>query len=171
MLGTMKFRHISAVLSLILLASPVQADELVGIGRVVEITLLPFGNDRCPLTCRPEDNCFSNGCGCGEAKIQIERVLVGSEGKSVTAKYPLGEWCDSVFKPHESPIIFRLADGESPQWSLIYSGKDGVEEFLSGSFVVIGNVKVNTIADKDGMVTVSNLARKLVPNYSSKPTP
>ena len=63
-----------------LLAWGVAADEFVAIGRVEQVTLLPEGTARCPAACQDDASgktvCVSNTCGCGEALIRIDRVLV-----------------------------------------------------------------------------------------------
>ena len=159
---------------LVLFALPAGAAEVVAIGRIAEVTLLPEGTPRCPAAC-PESIqtlptgeqsfCISNSCGCGETKIEIVRVLLGHPKHSTTAKYRLGEWCDPIFKPQpkDGLVIFRLSDTEDPTWGPLYSLPGNDYEFSADSIPSFGSINLHDLADKNGMVQLSKLVSRLGP--------
>lgn len=147
------------------------AGEFVAIGHVTDITLLPDGAKSCPPPCPRQGNeshggyrtvCISNECGCEEAHIQIDRVLLGSKSSSVVIKHRLGEWCKPVFPLTDLPVLVRMADGEQPEWSVLFHGSSGDDEFYGSNFTCVGSVDVFKFTRKqNGMASLSKLEARL----------
>jgi hypothetical protein len=168
----MRIFRLLALLTLSLTAWPCAAGEFVAVGRVEQITLLPEGSDRCPLACPVDVSgksvCISNSCGCGEALVRVERSVVGAARPTVLARSRLGEWCESEF-PLGEPILIRVADGESLQWSGLQSlDKPGDYGFEAGAFTFLGNVDVRKLKASDGLASLSELEQALTSNDASK---
>lgn len=152
----------ASALLLTAFALPVDAGEVVVLGRVTEIVLLPEGHARCVPRCptaadRSESICVSNSCGCGEAKIEVETVIVGaSDVRSHTAPYRLGEWCMADFPLTADPILVRTQAGES-QWSPLHRTPDGEIWFEAEAFETIAGVTISELPAIEGRISVKAL--------------
>ena len=150
--------------------SIVLADEFVAIGHVTEISLLPEGSDRCPMACPvhtadlPNGNrliCVSTSCGCGEAHIKIDRVLLGTNPPTVVVKHRLGEWCESAFPLTDLPVLIRIQDDQSPSWSALHTIDSGDLGFEAAEFTQIGSVLVSDLKTSDGLASLRELEKRL----------
>jgi len=145
-----------------LAAVPVHGEEIVVLGRVSEIVLLPEGHARCEPRCpiaadSTELLCISNSCGCGEATIEVEAVVVGTSGmRSHTAPYRLGEWCSADFPLDGEPIIVRTAHGDS-QWSAVHRTADGEVWFEVAPFDSIAGIPVAELPATEGRASLTAL--------------
>ena len=161
----------AAIAASLLLAPPIAlADEFVAIGHVTEISLLPEGSDRCPAACPvqvgdlPEGNrliCVSNSCGCGEAHIKIDRVLLGKVTPTVVVKHRLGEWCESAFPLTGLSVLIQLKDSQSPSWSGLHPLDTGDLGFDPEEFTKIGSVVLSDLKTSDGLVSLRELEKRL----------
>jgi hypothetical protein len=154
--------RIAAFILLGITALPVHSGEVVVLGRVSEIALLPEGHARCDPKCpipvgSTELVCISNSCGCGEAIIEVEAVIVGSPGlRSHTAPYRLGEWCTADFPLDGEPIIVRTQAGES-QWSAVHRTPDGEVWFEVAPFETIAGVAISDLPTTEGRISLRDL--------------
>jgi hypothetical protein len=120
-------------------ALPALGGEVVVLGRVSEIVMLPEGHARCEPRCpvlagSKERTCISNSCGCGEATIEVEEVIVGTSGMRIhTAPYQLGEWCMADFPLSGERILVRTEADES-RWSPVHQTSDGEVWFEMAPF-------------------------------------
>jgi hypothetical protein len=172
----MELFRLPTLLIAALSVSPCFADEFVAVGRLEQVVLLPEGTDRCPAAC-PADNtgktvCISNSCGCGEAVVRIDRVLLGTNRPMSVVKYRLGEWCETEFSLVNPLVLLRISDDHSPQWSALLALENSSDlGFETSSFTFIGNVDVRKLQATDGIASLSELERALVSNNSFKVTP
>lgn len=168
--------RLPAILVAALSVSPCSADEFVAVGRLEQVVLLPEGTDRCPAACPPDTTgstvCISNSCGCGEAVIRIDRVLVGANRPTSVVKYRLGEWCETEFSLVNLLILLRISDDHAPQWTELLTLEDsGDLGFERSAFTSIGGVEVQKLEATDGIASLSELERALASNNSFKVTP
>ena len=164
-------RILTAIAASFLFApSVVLADEFVAIGHVTEISLLPEGSDRCTVTCPvhtsdlPNGNrliCLSTSCGCGEAHIKIDRVLLGKSPPTVVFKHRLGQWCESAFPLTGLPVLIRIPDDQSPSWSALHTTDSGDLGFEPAEFTQIGSVLVSDLTTSDGLASLRELEKRL----------
>ena len=173
----MKHFRLPAILVAALLVSPCLAEEFVAVGRLEQVVLLPEGTDRCPAACPLPDTtggtvCISNSCGCGEAVVRIERVLLGPNQPTSVVKYRLGEWCETEFSLANPMVLLRISDDHSPQWSELSEIENSSDlGFETSAFTFIGNVEVRKLKATDGIASLSELERALASNNSFKVTP
>jgi hypothetical protein len=155
-----------AMLALLLSAFPALSAEVVLLGHVTEITLLPEGHARCPKACPAgskaqslEDVCVSNSCGCGEATVSVHQVVVG-QVPTVTfiAPYRLGEWCTAIFPLSGELILVGTSNGES-RWSPAELEPTGEVSFEVGPFEIIAGVRASDLPVTKGRSTVSALRK------------
>lgn len=156
------------------LGSQAMAGEFVAVGRVEKIVLRPDGSEQCPAACpagtaeqvanaTEQMVCISNSCGCGEAEIAIDKILIGERKPSVLVKYRLGEWCDAEFPIAQPLVLVRFTDSAEPEWSALHPLDNGDYGFESASFTRIGNVEIDTIEAHDGLISLRSLETRLGP--------
>ena len=154
--------RIAVCIMLGIAALPALSGEVVVLGRVREIALLPEGHARCDPKCpisvgSTELVCISNSCGCGEAVMEVEAVIVGDPGMTThTAPYRLGEWCRADFPLNGEPIVVRTEAGES-QWSAVHRTPDGEVWFEAVPFETIAGVAVSELPSTEGRISLRDL--------------
>jgi hypothetical protein len=155
---------VRCTLVVLLAALPVHAAEVVVIGRLEQVTLLPVGHARCPSECpavAPESTelaCISSSCGCGEALVAIDDVVAGKvDSATIVATYRLGEWCVAGFPMSGGQVLVRTADGESARWSEIVRQPGGEMQFEVRAFETLAGVRASTLPQVEGRASISAL--------------
>jgi hypothetical protein len=154
------------VLALWLAAFPALSAEVVVLGRVTQIVLLPEGHARCPAACPATSDgksldhlCVSNSCGCGEATISVHQVVIGDVASATfIAPYRLGEWCSAGFPLNDELILVSTSNGES-RWSSAALEPSGEVSFEVEPFESIGGVSVSILPLTRGRSTISALRK------------
>lgn len=149
-----------------LLSFPAIANEFVAVGRVQKVTLMPYGTADCPDPCPVAATtkggvCINLGCGCGQAKIAINHVLVGNPKTSILVKYQLNEWCDVGFPIQHPQVLVRVLDNGAPEWSDLVPLQSGGFAFSAKRFTRIGSVRISSLHAEHGLVPLSELKNKL----------
>ena len=151
-----------------LLACPALGNEFVAVGRVEQVTLQPNGSSKCPPVCPTNSKntnsrsiCVSNDCGCGEAEIAIDRILIGVPKSRILIHYRLGEWCKPGFPLANPMVLIRLDNGGNPEWSPLYRLHSGSYGFEPKHFTRIGPVNVSTLKVTHGLVSLRALEKRL----------
>ncbi|WLI90360.1 hypothetical protein Q4S45_04340 [Massilia sp. R2A-15] len=158
------------LLMLILAASCslTQAEEILVVGTVERILLLPFGSEQCPPVCQmatplPDGGtrvCISNACGCEVTELKVDKVLAGgAKGATLQVKSHVGEWCRPTFPISSKPLLVQVKDGQ-PRWSRI-EAHDGRDYFDAKPFSTIGAVAVGSLQDAQGKVRLDTLLEHL----------
>lgn len=149
------------LLALALAASCGHAEEVVVVGHVTQIVLLPEGHVRCPPACpsTTDSICVSNRCGCGEATIKVREVVTGRVRSSVfVAPYRLGEWCAAGFPLTGEMVLVRTLDGDS-RWSPAEVASSGEIFFDVDAFDVIAGVRASDLSVDGKHVSLSALRK------------
>lgn len=152
------------VIVLLALAHGAHAEELVLIGHVQRLTLVPAGVGECPPRCplvvnNPDGTqtvCISNFGGCETVDIKVDRVLSGAvDGTTHTLKQRIGEW-GPRFPYTDRPVLISKADG-IVTWS-VATARNG-KTFIDPKRVErIGNAPTNAVAaDEHGLVAVEDV--------------
>lgn len=155
-----------AILALWLAAFPVLSAEVVLVGRVTQIVLLPEGHARCPAACPAnsrgkslEEICVSNSCGCGEATLAVHQTVIGEvQSATFVAPYRLGEWCAASFPLNHDLILVSTSNGDS-RWSPAKLEPSGDISFEVTPFESIGGVRASSLPVTSGRTTVSALRK------------
>ena len=141
------------------------ASEFVAIGHVTQQTLMPYGAPRCPEACPSNGTkqivCVTNACGCGEAEIVIDKVLIGKRVPKVSVKYTLGEWCEAGLPISNPKVLIRLTDSGYPEWGQIRKLSSGAYVFYTNRFKIIGPVKISSLKQKDDWASLKELEVRL----------
>lgn len=152
----------TALLTLLLAATPAHSAEVVVLGRVTEVTMLPEGHARCTPRCTADQICVSNSCGCGEATIEVKDIVAGQVKSSVVVvPYRLGEWCSADF-PLGELVLVRMFDGES-LWSPAEVMPSGEVLFEIEHFDFIAGVRASELPAADGRASISALRKAAGP--------
>lgn len=148
-------RHATALFLALLLPGAcltARAEDVVLTGHVQKVTLLPFGADGCPPTCKPDAGrvCIHNSPGCQIMEVRVDKVLLGEAGPVRIFRSHIGEW-GPTFRVASWPIVVSEKDGEV-SWSDATLRGDRLyidPKQLHG----IGDVNARDLAaDDDGLV-------------------
>ena len=154
------------VIAVCCLAGPAMAGEFVAIGHVTQQTLRPYGAPQCPPTCPSATAdtqivCVTNACGCGEAEVVIDQVLIGKRVPKVSVKYTLGEWCQPEFPISNPKVLIRLTGNDRPEWGQVQGSNSKDSTFYTKRFERIGSVQVSSLKQKNGWASLRELEAKL----------
>jgi hypothetical protein len=148
---------------------PAMAGELLMTGHIESILLQPRGAPGCP---EPERAAalangvtritVSNGCGCQQTRVDIDRVLLGQRrddphNRIATFNSEVGEWCKIELPVGREAVLIDVLDGNDLRW--FSTERRGDTLFVAPREIrFIGGVNVRDMpADEDGMVPLDEL--------------
>jgi hypothetical protein len=148
---------------------PAMAGELLMTGHIESILLQPRGAPGCPGPVRAVALAngatritVSNGCGCQQTKVDIDRVLMGRppdepHKRVATFNSEVGEWCKVELPVGREAVLIDVLDANDLRW--FSTERRGDTLFVApGEIRFIGGVNVRDMpADDDGLVPLDDM--------------
>ncbi|MDE2429366.1 MAG: hypothetical protein KGM99_11590 [Burkholderiales bacterium] len=153
---------------LVTFSGSAHSEEILLIGNVDAILLLPAGSAQCPELNGAQKNpdgstllTISNDCGCETATLHVDHVLTGKVADTILKlSKRTGEWCRPSYPLSTRNALFQI-NGKNVHWSMLKE-IDGRQFFSAARFQSLNGTAIGEFPhDKNGQIALDDVLKTI----------